>query len=77
MSVLINVTDAAKLVAGSQKRRCAIIDDMNDLIKDSARDGNNWAHLPTGLSDPEILWIKEELILKGFTIKNTNPVVNW
>jgi len=77
MKKLITKEEAQKLVAGSEERKQELISMVNSHIEDQAQRGLRWAHLPSGANEVESNWLKEELTLGGFTVKDGNPAVNW
>jgi len=77
MKKLITATEAKKLVAGSEERKQELIGLMNGAIESQAQQGMRWAHLPSSANDIEQTWLKDELVLAGFTVNNGNPAVNW
>lgn len=77
MEKLLSVEDAKKFVAGSKERKDELIKKVNSEIESQAKQGHRWSHLPQGMNDVEISWLKDQLCLNGFTINNSNPVINW
>lgn len=77
MKKLITKNEAAKLTAGSEERKQELIELANFEISSQAQKGLRWAHLPSIINNFEQEWLKEELVLKGFIIKDGDPVINW
>ena len=77
MKKLITKSEAEKLVAGSEERKQELIGMVNSHIQDQAQRGLRWAHLPSSANETEQSWLKDELTLNGFTVKDGNPAVNW
>lgn len=77
MSVLIKATEARTLVAGSQERKCALIDLANSEIKSQSQKGLRWAHLPNGITEEEAKYLTDLLIENGYKVTESNPQVSW
>jgi hypothetical protein len=77
MEKLILVEEAKKNVAGSEERKQELIRLMNCAIENQSKNGFRWANLPTSANEIEQSWLKDELVLSGFTVKNNHPIVNW
>jgi len=77
MKKLIEAAEAQKLVSGSEERKDELITQMNAQIESQSERGLRWAHLPTSASEFERDWLKDELVLRGFKVTNSNPAVGW
>lgn len=77
MNKLISSEEAAKLVAGSEERKNELISDMNRHIESQSKNGLRWAHLPANAIDVEKDWLRDELVLAGFTVKLGDPAITW
>lgn len=77
MERLITCEEAQKYVSNSQERKDALIKKISNSIMYQAKEGKRWDHLPSDINDDERKWLIEELILAGYTIRETNPVINW
>lgn len=78
MEKIITATEASKLVSGSDERKTELIKAINAEIKEQAKKGLRWAHIPVKTNQEEDNWLLEELLLAGFTInKLAHPRITW
>ena len=77
MEKLISAEEASKLVSGTEERKQELVKMLNKEISSNAEAGRRWAHFPSGISEYEKQLLSDWLVIKGFTVKDTHPAINW
>ncbi len=75
--MLIAIKEVRKILAGSENRKHEITNELSELMKSAAAKGLTSCSLPAGLSDAEKEWLKEELVLEGYSMVNGMSMVCW
>lgn len=69
MSKIIEATKARSFTSDSIKRKKDIVDIMNINIQRAAKEGLQVASFPSGLTDQEQNFLRDECVLAGYTVE--------
>lgn len=74
--MIVEINEVRKIVAQSDERKKNIALAMNNEILSKAQEGQLQCWFPPGLTDPEKEWLKDTLIIHGYTV-TSNGFVQW